>query len=100
METIDVPPNGKTESVEVVPPLVVQDPAGTTVTLPTKSIFASKTAIGVAVAGVCTVLQAFGLADINDALQGSIVDVIVAVANVAGLIYALYGRWVAKHKIV
>lgn len=31
-ETLDVPPNGNTGSVEVVPPLVIQAPEGTTAT--------------------------------------------------------------------
>jgi hypothetical protein len=96
-ETTSTPESSTPE----IPTVTTTQPSQPTeMVVPSKPIWLSKTAIGVSVASFCTLLQATGLANISDAVQGNVVDILVGIGNVAGLIYALYGRIVATHKIV
>lgn len=64
----------------------------------TKSLLASKTVWGVAISMAALVAQALGF-NMDESLQMELTDTALKVVEVAGLVFAGYGRVVASKKI-
>jgi len=64
-----------------------------------KSLFASKTFWGTAIAFVALILNATGKVNIDQAMQGQALALVTEIGGVAGSALALYGRVKATKQI-
>ena len=65
----------------------------------TKPIYLSKTVIAQVIAVICLWLNVSGIISIDEAAQGSIVDVIMSAVLVVSQVVAIYSRIIATDKL-
>lgn len=65
----------------------------------TKPFYLSRAMWGGIIAGLATLAQITGIANVSEADQAQLVDIIITVAQLGGIALGIYGRAVASQRL-